>query len=602
MSDLVVQFEELGLSPPLLQTLREVGYEAPSPIQAACIPHLLAGRDLIGQAQTGTGKTAAFALPLLERLDLADRRPQALVLTPTRELAIQVAEAFQSYARHLPGFHVLPIYGGQSMSLQLRHLRRGAHVVVGTPGRVMDHLRRETLTLDGLRGVVLDEADEMLRMGFIEDVDWILERTPPQRQIALFSATMPEPIRRVAHRHLRDPQEVKIQTRTATVATVRQRYCQVGVQHKLDALIRVLEMEETDAALIFVRTKIAATELAERLEARGYPSAALHGDMTQALREKTIDQLRGGTLDIMVATDVAARGLDVQRISHVINYDIPNDTEAYIHRIGRTGRAGRGGEAILFVAPREMRMLRLIEKATRQPITPMQPPTQAAIAGHRLGRFKQKILDTLAARELSFFRDVIAQVEREQDVAADDIAAALAYLLQRDRPLQAPADAENQPAATGPAKEPPSAPESQERPPRRRERPKEGVDFEVTRYRLEVGHQHGATPQNIVGAIANEAGIESRYIGRIEIHDDYSTVDLPTGMPEEIFQHLKKVRVRQQPMNISRLGPATSDRPGKRPGTGKPALAEKASASRRAAKPGSGEAAPRRRPAREPQA
>ena len=578
MSDPIAQFEELALSPPLLQTLKEVGYEAPSPIQAACIPHLLAGHDLIGQAQTGTGKTAAFGLPLLERLDLADRQPQVLVLTPTRELAIQVAEAFQSYARHLPGFHVLPIYGGQSMTLQLRHLRRGVHVVVGTPGRVMDHLRRETLTLDGLRSVVLDEADEMLRMGFIEDVDWILEQTPAEKQVALFSATMPEPIRRVAHRHLRDPREVKIQTCTATVAAVRQRYCQVSVQHKLDALTRVLEVEDTDAVLIFMRTKIAATELTERLEARGYPSAALHGDMTQALREKTIEQLRNGGIDIVVATDVAARGLDVLRISHVVNYDIPYDTEAYIHRIGRTGRAGRGGEAILFVAPREMRMLRVIEKATRQPITPMQPPSQAAIAGHRLNRFKQKILDTLAAQELTFFQEVVGQIEEEQDISARDIAAALAYLMQRDRPLQLPVEADVKPVHAKPVDEARERAEPDARPGQRRERPREPADFEVMRYRLEVGHQHGATPQNIVGAIANEAGIESRYIGRIEIHDDYSTVDLPAGMPEEIFQHLKKVRVRQYPLNISRLDGPRPER--KRPGP-KPTTGEKAPRSAR---------------------
>jgi len=568
MSDPITHFEELALSPLLLQTLKDIGYEAPSPIQAACIPPLLAGHDLIGQAQTGTGKTAAFALPVLERLDLTERLPQALVLTPTRELAIQVAEAFQSYARHLPGFHVLPIYGGQSMSLQLRHLRRGVHVVVGTPGRIMDHLRRETLLLEGLRSVVLDEADEMLRMGFIDDVDWILERTPPERQIALFSATMPEPIRRVARRHLREPHEIKIQTRTATVAAVRQRYCQVSAQHKLDALTHVLEVEEADAVLIFVRTKIAATELAERLEARGYPSAALHGDMSQVLREKTIDQLRNGGLDIMVATDVAARGLDVQRISHVINYDIPYDAEAYIHRIGRTGRAGRDGDAILFVAPREMRMLRVIEKATRQPITPMQPPSLAAIAGHRLNRFKQKIRDTVAAQDLDFFREVVGQLEQEQDLGASDIAAALAYLVQRDRPLQLPPGAEIKSVGVKPAEAARDRDDSEARLARRRERAKESSDLEVMRYRLEVGHQHGATPQNIVGAIANEAGIESRYIGRIEIHDDYSTVDLPAGMPEEIFQHLKKVRVRQCPLNISRLGPSTPERARKRPAAG----------------------------------
>ena len=551
-SDSIERFDQLALSGPLLDTLKDIGYEAPSPIQAATIPLLLEGHDLIGQAQTGTGKTAAFALPVLERLDLADRRPQALVLTPTRELAIQVAEAFQGYARHLPGFHVLPIYGGQSMGIQLRHLRRGVHVVVGTPGRVMDHLRRETLSLGELRTVVLDEADEMLRMGFIEDVDWILEQAPPERQIALFSATMPEPIRRVAHRHLRDPREVKIKAGTATVETVRQRYCQVGPQHKIDALTRVLEVEDADAILIFVRTKVAATELAERLEARGYPSAALHGDMTQILREKTIEQLRGGGLDILVATDVAARGLDVQRISHVINYDIPYDTEAYVHRIGRTARAGRTGDAILFVAPRELRMLRAIEKATRQPIERMQLPTQEAITGHRLAQFKQQVGEIVSAKDLRFFQEVVAEIEREQEIGPQDIAAALTWLAQRDRPFQfedaIPEEVEKAPAR--PAREP--------KPDGRRERPprefsRHSADLDKVRYRLEVGHQHGATPQNIVGAIANEAGIESRYIGRIDIHDDYSTVDLPDGMPKEIFQHLKKVRVRQVPLNISRL-------------------------------------------------
>ena len=564
MSSPIERFEQLALSPPLLETLKEVGYEAPSPIQAAIIPHLLDGHDVLGQAQTGTGKTAAFALPLLERLDLRERQPQVLVLTPTRELAIQVAEAFQSYARHLPGFHVLPIYGGQSMSLQLRHLKRGVHVVVGTPGRIMDHLRRESLMLDRLRCVVLDEADEMLRMGFIEDVDWILEHTPPGRQVALFSATMPEPIRQVAHRHLRDPQEVKIQTRTATVAAVQQRYCQASGPHKLDVLTRILEVEDIDAVLVFVRTKVATTELAERLEARGHACAALHGDMTQALRERTIEQFRGGGLDIVVATDVAARGLDVPRISHVINYDIPHDTEAYIHRIGRTGRAGRGGHAILFVAPREMRMLRAIERATRQPITPMQPPSQAAIAGHRLNRFKQKIRETLASQDLDFFHEIVDRFEQEEEISVQDIAAALTYLMQRDRPLQVRETATPK-AADAPRAHPDREAGGEPRPARpRRERPREAADLDKIRYRLEVGHQHGATPQNIVGAIANEAGIESRYIGRIEIHDDYSTVDLPDGMPEEIFQHLKRVRVRQCPLNIPRLGPSDLSRERKR--------------------------------------
>ena len=557
MSSSITQFEQLALSPPLLQRLQELGYEAPSPIQAATIPHLLDGHDLLGQAQTGTGKTAAFALPVLQKLDLAERRPQALVLTPTRELAIQVAEAFQGYAHHLPGFHVLPIYGGQSMSNQLRQLRRGAHVVVGTPGRVMDHLRRESLALEGLRTLVLDEGDEMLRMGFIEDVEWILEHTPPQRQIALFSATMPEPIRRVAHRHLRDPREVKIQTRTATVTSVRQRYWQVSGLHKLDALTRILEVEDVDAVLVFVRTKVAATELAERLEARGHASAALQGDMSQVLRERTIDQLRNNGLDIVVATDVAARGLDVPRISHVINYDIPYDTEAYIHRIGRTGRAGRPGNAILFVAPREMRMLRAIEKATRQPIEPMPLPTRQAIAAHRLAQFKQQILDVLSAEDLDFFHGVVAQLEKEQEISQSDIAAALTYLAQRDRPLRVEETSDPAEAANARARPAPDAPAKSDKP---RKRSRDIADADLVRYRLEVGHQHGATPQNIVGAIANEAGIESRYIGRIQIHDDYSTVDLPDGMPAEIFQHLRKVRVRQYMLNISRLDSSEPER------------------------------------------
>ncbi len=593
MSSPIETFEQLALSAPLLATIVALGYEAPSPIQAATIPLLLAGHDVLGQAQTGTGKTAAFALPILEKLNLADRQPQALVLTPTRELAIQVAEAFQGYARHLPGFHVLPIYGGQSMSIQLRTLRRGVHVIVGTPGRVMDHLRRETLSLATLRTVVLDEADEMLRMGFIDDVDWILEQTPTEKQVALFSATMPEPIRRVAHRHLRDPKEVKIKTSTATVSTVRQRYWRVSGLHKLDVLTRILEVEDVDAVLVFVRTKTETTELAERLEARGYACAALHGDMTQALREKTIEQFKSGGLDIMVATDVAARGLDVQRISHVINYDIPYDTEAYVHRIGRTARAGRTGDAILFVAPREMRMLRAIEKATRQTLEPMQPPSREAIAGRRVAQFKQQISEILAAQELDFFYQVIGEIEQEQEISAHDIAAALTWLAQRGRPfqLEGKADPKEQEEA------PPARPERESReskPEGRRERRprdagRDSADLDKIRYRIEVGREHGATPQNIVGAIANEAGVESRYIGRIEIFDDYSTVDLPDGMPAEIFQHLRRVRVRQHPMNISRLDGQESakKRPRAKPAVGDDGqpLERKPAVRRRPAKP-----------------
>ena len=428
-------FSDLDLSAPLLQAIHEIGYETPSPIQAASIPHLLAGHDLLGQAQTGTGKTAAFALPILNNIDTSRREPQALVLTPTRELALQVAEAFQGYARHLPDFHILPIYGGQGMDTQLRQLRRGVHVIVGTPGRVMDHMRRGTLALDGLNTLVLDEADEMLKMGFIDDVEWILEQSPPERQIALFSATMPDVIRKVAKRHLRDPKEAKIEAKTATVEAIAQRYWPVTGTNKLDALTRILEVEDFDAMLIFVRTKIATEELAEKLEARGYSAAALNGDMSQVLREKTVERLKKKSLDIVVATDVAARGLDVDRISHVVNYDIPYDTEAYIHRIGRTGRAGRTGHAILFVAPRERRMLAAIEKATRHRIREMRLPTREDIAERRVEQFKELVMGILESQELSFYREFVQALGKEKDLAPLDIASALTYLAQKERPL-----------------------------------------------------------------------------------------------------------------------------------------------------------------------
>ncbi|MEN8260705.1 MAG: DEAD/DEAH box helicase, partial [Pseudomonadota bacterium] len=560
----ITRFEQLALSPPVLKALEEVGYETPSPIQAASIPHLLNGDDLLGQAQTGTGKTAAFALPLLSRLELPDKRPQVLVLAPTRELAIQVAEAFQSYARHLPGFHVLPIYGGQSMATQLRQLRRGVHVVIGTPGRIMDHLRRKSLSLEGLRTLVLDEADEMLRMGFIEDVEWILQHTPQHRQIALFSATMPDVIRKVAHRHLRQPREVKIKTSTTTVAATRQQYWQVSGVHKLDALTRIMEVEDFEAALIFVRTKTATVELAEKLEARGYSCAALNGDMNQALRERTIDQLKDKTLDIVVATDVAARGLDVTRITHVINYDIPNDTEAYVHRIGRTGRAGRKGTAILFVSPREMRMLRVIERATKQTIERMHLPTSEDVADRRIAQFKQQVVDTLEAEELDFFHDVIGQLEREQNVSGHEIAAALAYLVQRQRPWRIGGRKRIQAATSSQRVEEQDVVPGVKKP-RRKDQP--GID--MVRYRIEVGREHEVNPKDIVGAIANEAGVESRYIGHIKLYDDHSTVDLPAGMPKEIFNHLKKVRVCQHPLRISLIGAVQSEQPAKNAGKGK---------------------------------
>ncbi|CAA6803656.1 MAG: DEAD-box ATP-dependent RNA helicase CshA (EC, partial [uncultured Thiotrichaceae bacterium] len=430
-----IRFSDLALADPILQVIREVGYETPSPIQAKSIPPLLEGHDLIGQAQTGTGKTAAFALPLLGKVDLSKRHPQILVLAPTRELAIQVAEAMQTYARHLKGFHILPIYGGQSMGQQLRQLDRGVHVVVGTPGRILDHLGRKSLDLSGLKAVVLDEADEMLRMGFIDDVDEILSHTPSTRQVALFSATMPSAIRRIALRHLKDPVEIKIVTKTSTVETIKQRYWMVRGVHKLDALTRILEVTDFDAMIIFVRTKVVTEELAEKLEARGFSSAPLNGDLNQQQRERTVERMKQGKLDIIVATDVAARGLDVPRISHVFNYDIPHDTESYVHRIGRTGRAGRSGEAILFVAPREKRMLYSIERATRQKIEPMQLPTRSEIVGHRIDQFKKQLDEVRHAEKLSFFRDLIQQYQTENELELEDVAAALAYLVQKEQPL-----------------------------------------------------------------------------------------------------------------------------------------------------------------------
>lgn len=408
-------FADLALSTPVMDALKRIGYEQPSPIQAEAIPHLLDGHDLIGTAQTGTGKTAAFALPLLSKIDLTVSGPQVLVLAPTRELAIQVAEAFKTYASSMKGFNVLPIYGGQAMDTQLRQLRRGVHVVVGTPGRVMDHLRRKTLKLDNLKTIVLDEGDEMLRMGFIEDVEWILEQTPEQRQVALFSATMPAPIRRVADKYLNSPKVVKIISKTSTVERIEQRFWMVSGLHKLDALTRILEVEDFDGIIMFVRTKALTVELAEKLEARGYSASAINGDMTQALRERTIGQLKKGQIDILVATDVAARGIDVARISHVVNYDIPYDTEAYVHRIGRTGRAGRTGKAILFVAPRERRLLRAIENATRQPIKPMELPTRQQVNEKRANDFKATLTQVMSNKKLDFFHQLIQSYIEEHD-------------------------------------------------------------------------------------------------------------------------------------------------------------------------------------------
>lgn len=537
-------FSALGLPEMLLGTLNELGYEAPSPIQAETIPALLAGRDLVGQAQTGTGKTAAFALPILARRRPDAPKPSALVLAPTRELAIQVAEAFHRYASRVPGFHVLPIYGGQAYGPQLAGLRRGADVVVGTPGRVIDHLTKGTLDLSALSTLVLDEADEMLRMGFIDDVEQVLAKLPESCQIALFSATMPTPIRRIAERYLKSPEQVTIRSKTATAAGIRQRYWLVGGLHKLDALTRILEVEDFDGMIVFARTRIATEELANRLDARGFAAAALNGDVPQPVREKLVDKLRKGEIDILVATDVAARGLDVERISHVVNYDIPYDTEAYVHRIGRTGRAGRTGEAILFVAPRERGMLRAIEQATRQPIEAMGLPSVADVNEQRVARFKAAVRGALETEELGMYRDVAVACQEETGAEMVDIAAALARLLRGGDDLFLSERAEL-----------PATPERGGRPSRQErsggERPDRlRDDSDKTTYRIEVGRVHGVKPGNIVGAIANEGNIAASGIGRVSIQHDFSLVDLPRSLDSAVLQHLGGVRVAGQALRI----------------------------------------------------
>ncbi len=571
------RFSDLQLAAPLLKALDEVGYESPTPIQAQAIPSLLDGQDILGHAPTGTGKTAAFALPLLSRLDLKKNHVQIMTLTPTRELAIQVAEAFQRYASHIPGFHVLPIYGGAEYGGQLRALKRGVHVVVGTPGRVMDHMRKGTLQLDKLQALVLDEADEMLRMGFIEEVEWILEQTPPKRQMALFSATLPQQIERIARNHLNKPAKIAIKAKTATAETIRQRYWLVGGLHKLDAFTRILEVEEFDAILVFVRTKVMTLQIAERLEARGYAAAALNGDMPQKDRERMVERLKQRKLDILVATDVAARGLDVERISHVINYDIPYDAEAYIHRIGRTGRAGRQGDAILFVAPRERRMLRVIEKATRQPIEPLELPSTEVVNNKRIAKFNQQISDTLAGEELAFMQRLVEQYQHEHGVSAVEVAAALAKLsLGGQNQLLTPEKARARDEAYREQQERKRSSREERggagKPGRKRERNKErnkdrGKDGgherkdrpqrplanDMERYRVEVGYDDGVKPGNIVGAIANEAGLDGDHVGQIEISEQHTLVDLPKGMPKDVFMDLRKTRVCGKQLKISLL-------------------------------------------------
>ena len=570
-------FSDLNLSKPVLQSVEEAGYEAPSAIQAETIPHLLEGRDLIGQAQTGTGKTAAFALPLLSRLDLSSKDTQILVLAPTRELAIQVAEAMQSYARHLKGFHIMPVYGGQNISIQLKQLRRGVHVVVGTPGRVMDHLRRKTLKLGNLKALVLDEADEMLRMGFIDDVETILKETPDSRQTVLFSATMPSAIKRITKKYLNDPVDIKVKTKTSTVSTIKQYYWSGKTSYKLDALTRLLEAEEFGGIIIFVRTKNMTTELSEKLAARGYASVPLNGDIQQSMREKVINRLKKAQIDIIVATDVVARGLDVERITHVINYDMPADNESYVHRIGRTGRAGREGTAILFVPPNGRRQLQGIERATGQTIEPLKLPSPKDISEARINRFKDMVTETAASQKLEFYEKIITDLQENGELSLTEIASTLAFLVQRDRPLLVtPSHIPDSHLGKSPRNERSDRGSNQRgdrgsnrgrsrdesgspRRENRNKRPRGETQSGMVTYRLDVGKQHGAEPRHIVGAIANEAGVESQYIQNIDINSGHTTVDLPEGMPKEIEKHLKGVRVMGQQLQLRKFTGTNSE-------------------------------------------
>ena len=653
-TDTPMLFKDLALPEPVLRAVMAVGYETPTPIQQSTIPPLIEGHDLLGHAPTGTGKTAAFALPILARLDMNAKGVQALVLAPTRELAIQVAEAFTKYASQMKNLRVLPIYGGQDYTGQIRQLSRGVNIVVGTPGRIMDHMRRGTLKLDNLQTLVLDEADEMLRMGFIDDVEWILEQTPPTRQMALFSATMPSVIKRIASRHLKTPVEISIAGRMTTAAAIRQRFWMVSGLHKLDALTRILEAETFDGMLVFVRTRNATVELAEKLSARGFAASAMNGDMPQKQREQMVDKLKRGQLDILVATDVVARGLDVDRISHVVNYDIPYDTEAYVHRIGRTGRAGRSGDAILFVTQRERHLLGAIERATRQKLEALQLPTVEMVNNKRIADFKQRIADTLATGELAYLQRLVEEFSREHDVPAERVGAALAKMCMGDQPLLLNARPERtrDERQKGKRKEPRSAQhetpvesgKSHERASKTRERPAakertaakpietalaasgaaeasaakaprpamkekpagktehkperapkqesaqppektsaetpvidktvqadsraqrrraaEVADIEMERFRVEVGLSHGVKTENLVGAIANEAGLDSEFIGRVQIDERHSTVELPAGMPKFLLKDLKKVWVCNHQLNITRVSQGGTDMQG----------------------------------------
>ncbi|ELE9705526.1 DEAD/DEAH family ATP-dependent RNA helicase [Enterobacter cloacae] len=585
MAEFETTFADLGLKAPILEALNDLGYEKPSPIQAECIPHLLSGRDVLGMAQTGSGKTAAFSLPLLNNIDPDLRAPQILVLAPTRELAVQVAEAMTEFSKHMRGLNVVALYGGQRYDVQLRALRQGPQIVVGTPGRLLDHLKRGTLDLSKLSGLVLDEADEMLRMGFIEDVETIMAQIPEGHQTALFSATMPEAIRRITRRFMKEPQEVRIQSSVTTRPDISQSYWSVYGMRKNEALVRFLEAEDFDAAIIFVRTKNATLEVAEALERNGYNSAALNGDMNQALREQTLERLKDGRLDILIATDVAARGLDVERISLVVNYDIPMDSESYVHRIGRTGRAGRAGRALLFVENRERRLLRNIERTMKLTIPEAELPNAELLGKRRLEKFAAKVQQQLESSDLDQYRALLAQIQptaEGEELDIETLAAALLKMAQGERTLIVPPDAPMRPRREfrdrddrferrgdrndrGPRGDRPER-GGEDRP--RRERRDAG---EMELYRIEVGRDDGVEVRHIVGAIANEGDISSRYIGNIKLFASHSTIELPKGMPGEVLQHFTRTRILNKPMNMQLLGDAQPrpDRGGERRGGGR---------------------------------
>lgn len=558
MTDIQITFADLGLNEFILTALNDMGYVKPSPIQAECIPHLLAGHDVLGMAQTGSGKTAAFSLPLLNNIDPDLKSPQILVLAPTRELAVQVAEACNEFSKHMRGVNVLALYGGQRYDVQLRALRQGPQIVVGTPGRLLDHLKRGTLNLSNLRGLVLDEADEMLRMGFIEDVETIMAQLPEGYQTALFSATMPEAIRRITRRFMKDPREVRIQSSITNRPDISQTYW-TAYGRKSDALVRFLEAEDFDAAIIFVRTKNATLEVAETLERNGYNSAALNGDMNQALREQTLERLKDGRLDILIATDVAARGLDVERISLVVNYDIPLDAESYVHRIGRTGRAGRAGRAILFVENRERRLLRNIERTMKLTIPEVELPNAELLSQRRQQKFAARIAQQLESSDLEQYRALLAKLSPQDDMDMETLAAALLKMAQGERSLILSPDVARPPRREfrerderrGQGRD-----ENSERP--RRERRDVG-DMQL--YRIEVGRDDGVEVRHIVGAIANEGDISSRYIGNIKLFAGHSTIELPKGMPGEVLQHFTKTRILNKPMNMQLLGDAQAREP-----------------------------------------